>query len=215
MDLKHYHWLLVDSFVTCNKVQMWKIGSPRMSGRCFPSADTQKLRLTLFSTEGTRTWWGKHIHSWQKFNVNILDTYTHDTSLVLSLALIHSLFFCQLLTWFSLHGTSRNGNTMNNMKNMPNVWRRTGIWLLSPARLINHCVFVSTHSPPTLKEIAELRRVKLGNDSGFTADQSMAAYIALSHDISCTTRCCCPTVCSPKSPSPSTSKPTPKEQKLE
>lgn len=67
---------------TCSNVQVWKPGLPRTSGRCFPSADIQKLRLTLFGTEGTRTWRVKHIHLWQRLSVNKL--HTRDTSRVLS-----------------------------------------------------------------------------------------------------------------------------------
>lgn len=74
MNLKHYRWWLFDSFHTCNKAQMWKVGSPRMSGRCFPSADMQKLRLTLFWTERTR----KCAELWQRFNADI--RFTPDTS---------------------------------------------------------------------------------------------------------------------------------------
>lgn len=44
--------LLLDRFlILVVKCKMWKIGSPRLSGRCLPSADMQKLRLTLFWTE--------------------------------------------------------------------------------------------------------------------------------------------------------------------
>ena len=51
-----------------------------------------------------------------------------------------------------------------------------------PSRIIGVSPF-SPRAPPTHththKGLAELRRVKLGNDSGFKADQSMAVYISL------------------------------------
>lgn len=90
------------------------------------------------------------------------------------------LFLCQLLKWFALQGVGRNGNTMYSMIKMPNVWERAGIRPL-PASLPDKSARLHFlwQPPHTYKEIAELRRVKLGDDSGFRADQSMADYISM------------------------------------
>lgn len=90
------------------------------------------------------------------------------------------LFLCQLLTWFALQGVGRNGNTMYNMMKMPNVLEQAGIGPLPPSRPDKSARLHFLWQPPhTYKEIAELRRVKLGDDSGFRADQSMADYISM------------------------------------
>lgn len=201
-DFQHYHWLLA-ILSRCGK--FFYLG-------CLVGASHQQIyRNSGWHCFGQR---GQG-HDEESIFFNGRGS-AHTRHLTCSLSCSHApLSLCQILTWFTLQGTRRNGNTMNNMKNMPNIWRRAGIWLPSPAALINRWVSLSTHSPPTHKEKAELRKVKLGNDSGFTADQWMAVDTALSHDISCTTCCCCPTVCSPKSPSSSASKPTATKQKLE
>lgn len=71
---------------------------------------------------------------------------------------------------------------MNNMKEMPTALRRAGIRPLSPAKADKSAGSTFSLTAPTHththKRIAELRRVKLGNDSGFKADQSMAVYIS-------------------------------------
>lgn len=84
------------------------------------------------------------------------------------------------LCWFTLQDTRHHENTMNNMKKMPNVWKHTWHLTTFPGQADKsmHLHFQRT-APTHTEDIAELRRVKLGNDSGYKADQSMAAYISL------------------------------------
>lgn len=88
--------------------------------------------------------------------------------------------------------------------------RQTGIRPLSPAKLINRCVSVSTHSPHTHKRNSRVKKGEIGRlrFQCWPVDACLYKPVALSHDISCATCCCCPKVYNPKTPNPFTSKPT-------
>lgn len=209
MDLKHYHWWLSDNFLTCNKVQMWKIGSPKMPGRCFPSADIQKLRLTLFWTEGTRTWWGKHILLWQTFSINI--PYTEDSpSLVLSFSLM-AHFPCVS----SLHGSRYKERGVMGIQWI--IWKKSQMFgdilaLTAFTSQADKSVCLRFHpQPPHTQRNSRVKKGEIGQRLRFQCwpvNGCLYKPVALSHDISRPTCCCCPKVCNPKTPNPFTSKPT-------
>lgn len=168
----HWHQRLFDTFHNFITVQMCKFGSPRLSGRCFPSAYRQKLKLTLFWTgrdEDTK----RKAHSFMAGNQHKYAIHTQHTPLTQSPTL--TLFHVPLLTPV-LHGSHYKTRGVVGIYHITgkNHTRRTGIRVISLVRLINWCISVSTLSAPHTREIAELRRVKLGNVSGFSADQSAA-----------------------------------------
>lgn len=202
MNLKHYHWWLCDCFLTCNKVQMWKIGSPRTSCRCFPSADMQKLRLTLFWTDRTRIWWGRHVLLWQRISTNTL--YTQDTSL--ALACLHTFSLrANFLCWFTLQDTRHHENTMNNMKKMPNVWKHTWHLTTFPGQADKSMHLHFQRQPPHTQRHSRAKKGEIGQRlrlQSWPVNGCLYKPVALSHDISCTTHCCCPKVYNPTTPDP-------------
>lgn len=159
MDLKHYHWLLA---IKC------RCGKLAYLGHLVGASHQQIYRNSGWHCFGQRGQGHDEGSIFIYGRVSVLIYTAHTRHLTCSLSCSHApLFLCPILTWFTLQGTRRNGNTMNNMKNMPNVWRRTGIWLLSPARLINRCVSVSTHSPPHTQRKSRVKKGEIGQRLGF------------------------------------------------
>lgn len=109
---------------------------------------------------------------------------THKTpqmpSLVLSPFLMGDFFcVCQLITWFTLQGvehTELSVNIMTKTTRLEIGWHKTTFAGQADKSV---CLRFPPAALPTHKEIAELRRVKLSNDSGFSADQWVAVYISL------------------------------------